>query len=74
MPKTTEPSTSAPQPQQVLVHQAKTAAPAHAKIDRHHVDVHPIGPISDVYMGTGMGGTVQAHLTNGASMNNSSSQ
>lgn len=68
--KLPEPSTSAPQPQQVLVHQSKTAAPAHSKVDRHHVDVRPIGPItaiSDVYMGTGMGGTVQGHLTNGAS-------
>lgn len=67
----TEPSTSAPQPanQQTLSHQSKTAAPAHAKIDRHHVDIRPVGPItsiSDVYMG--MGGTVQGHLSSGASM------
>ncbi|EFX87809.1 hypothetical protein DAPPUDRAFT_306487 [Daphnia pulex] len=66
----TEPSTSAPQPpsQQMSMHQSKTAAPAHAKIDRHHVDIRPVGPItsiSDVYMG--MGGTVQGHLSNGAS-------
>ncbi|XP_032793848.1 calsyntenin-1 [Daphnia magna] len=66
----TEPSTSAPQPpnQQTLSHQSKTAAPAHAKIDRHHVDIRPVGPItsiSDVYMG--MGGTVQGHLSSGAS-------
>lgn len=50
------------------MHQSKTAAPAHAKIDRHHVDIRPVGPItsiSDVYMG--MGGTVQGHLSNGAS-------
>ncbi|XP_046462167.1 calsyntenin-1-like [Daphnia pulex] len=66
----TEPSTSAPQPpsQPMSMHQSKTAAPAHAKIDRHHVDIRPVGPItsiSDVYMG--MGGTVQGHLSNGAS-------
>ena len=65
--KSTEPSTSAPQPQQVLIHQSKTAAPAHSKVDRHHVDVRPITAISDVYMGTGMGGTVQGHLSSGAS-------
>jgi hypothetical protein len=67
----TEPSTSAPQPasqQMSSMHQSKTAAPAHAKIDLHHVDIRPVGPItsiSDVYMG--MGGTVQGHLSNGAS-------
>lgn len=63
-----EASTQAPS--QVLIHQSKTPAPAHAKMDRHHVDVRPIGPItsiSDVYMGTGMGGTVQGHLSSGAS-------
>ncbi len=55
----------------MLIHQSKTAAPAHAKVDRHHVDIRPVGPItaiSDVYMGTGMGGTVQGHLSSGASM------
>ena len=62
------PSTGAPRPQQIVLHQSKTASPAHAKIDRHHVDVHS-GPITDLYMGTSMGGTLQGpgHLANGAS-------
>jgi hypothetical protein len=60
---------SAPQPQQVILHQLKSVAPAHAKMDRHHVDIRPVQSISDVYMGSGIGGTVQAagHLSSGAS-------
>ena len=57
-----------PQPQQVSLHQFKPVVPAHAKIDRHHVDMHPVQSISDIYMGSGIGGTVQAvgHLSSGA--------
>lgn len=58
-----------PLPQQVSLHQFKPVVPAHAKIDHHHVDMHPAQSISDIYMGSGIGGTVQAvgHLSSGAS-------
>lgn len=68
--KSVDPSTEAPQPQQIQLHQSKPIAPAHAKVDHHHVDIHSGGPsISEAsFMGTGIGGTVQnGHLASGAS-------
>ena len=67
--ETAEPSKTSPQPQQVVLHQVKPAGPSHVKMDRHHVDIHPGQSISDVYIGSGIGGTVQAagHLSSGAS-------
>lgn len=68
-PELKKSSAMSPQPQQVSLHQFKPVVPAHAKMDHHHVDMHPAQSISDIYMGSGIGGTVQAvgHLSSGAS-------
>lgn len=52
--------TGVPQPQQVMVVQHKSPAPAHSKMDQHHVDIHQGQAYSDVFLATGFGSVGQA--------------